>query len=442
MAITFQATALAGETYQWFKGTTALVNGTKYQGVRTSKLEIRNLQFADTSSVYYCVVTGGCAAPRTRNVAVLIPRINITQQPQSAAICPGASLELVTSASASGGDQALAYQWVTAHGGALAETSNIKGVNQPTLRILSATLADTGRYYCLITGYPSTLTRISNTAVVSMPQTPLLVRDLRGPGGDTSLQLCEGGVTTLFIDALGSVQRYEWFLNGSLLATTSQNTLLISQAGRYTARVVTPCDNVAAETRSVDVDVRQRPRIALQPVVNTVVNEGEAFKLELTIATGTRPLRYQWYRDGNALAGATDSVLSVTAAQLTDAGRYLCTIGNVCGIIESGPAIVKVRRPISVSVDDEKSLLPSIVLTPNPFQGQAVVRITSEVDAQARLDVIDMQGRVVTTLHNGVLAVGVTSIALDGKTIPSSGAYVLRITTADGTSTLPIRLIH
>lgn len=441
VAITFQATAAAGETYQWFKAGTPLTNGTKYQGVTTNKLEIRNLQFADTSSAYSCVVTGGCAAPRTRNVAVMIPRIRITQQPSSVSICPGTPVEFSAVATPSGGDQALGFQWLTAHGGKLVESANIKGVNQPTLRIVNAGPADTGQYYCLITGYPSTLTRITDVVAVSMPQTPLLIRDLRGPGGDTTLELCQGGVTTLFIDALGDIHRYEWLLDGKPIASTSQNTLLISQAGRYSARVVTRCNNVAATTRSVDVDVRQRPRIALQPIVNTLVNEGSGFKLELTIAEGTRPLRFQWYRDGEAIAGAIDSTYSIAAAQLSDAGRYLCTVGNVCGIIESSPAVVKVRRPVTVSVVDHSTVMPSVAVTPNPFNAQATVHITNVVDGDVRIDVIDMQGRIIRTLHDGVLAVGTTTVELDGATLPAAGSYMLRITTPDGTSTLPIRFV-
>ena len=441
VAITFQATSAAGETYQWFRGASALVNGPKYQGVQTNKLEIRNLQFSDTSSSYYCVITGGCAAPRTRNVAVLIPRITVSLQPITASICPGSSVEFATQASASGGDQGLGYQWMTAHGGMLVESDNVRGVNMPTLRILNATIADTGQYYCLITGYPSTLTRVTATAAVRMPQQPLLVRDLRGPGGVTSIELCDGGVTTLFVEALGDVARYEWYLDGVLTSTTTQGTLQIRDGGRYTARVVTSCNNIAVASGSVDVSARKRPRIGLQPVTSTVVTEGDSFTLEFTVADGTPPLRYQWYRENAVIPGATDSVLRVDASLLSDAGRYVCVVSNGCGLVETVPAVVKVRRRITVSVEDDALMTPSISFAPNPFRDQAIVRITSEVSGHARLDLIDMHGRVVQTLHDGVLAVGVVTYMLDAMVMPSTGAYTLRLSTADGVSTLPIRVI-
>jgi hypothetical protein len=43
-------------------------------------------------------------------------------------------------------------------------------------------------------------------------------------------------------------------------------------------------------------------------------------------ASGPGPLRYQWYFNGDALAGATGSSLSFTVASTAAAGSYLCTV--------------------------------------------------------------------------------------------------------------------
>jgi hypothetical protein len=442
VAISFEATSAAGETYQWFSGTTALVNGDKFKGVTTNKLEIKNLQFADTSRGYTCVVTGGCATPRTRNVAVMIPRIMITQQPTSAQLCPGSSAELSTAALASGGDQALGYQWVTAHGGPLVESANIKGVNLPVLRLARLTQADTGQYYCLITGYPSGLTRITSVASVTMPTEPVVVRDLRGPGGVTSVELCDGGVTSLFVEAQGSIDRYEWLRDGVRFAVTTQGTIQVREAGTYTVRIVTSCDNVTRVTRSVLISSKQRPAIALNPVVNTVVKEGDGFKLAFTMAGGTRPLTYQWYRDGAVVVGARDSVYEVTAAGLSDAGRYLCLVANDCGIVETTPAIVKVWRPVTTSVDESQPLNPSVSIAPNPFSSSTAIRITIAVEGDLHVDVINAQGSVVATIMNDMVTAGSVDLRLDAAVLPGIGAHVIRVQSSGQTITVPIRHIE
>ncbi|NNT72452.1 T9SS type A sorting domain-containing protein [Flavobacterium sp. IMCC34852] len=47
-------------TYQWFKGTTALVNGGNISGVSTPSLTFNLITPADTATDYHCVVSNGC----------------------------------------------------------------------------------------------------------------------------------------------------------------------------------------------------------------------------------------------------------------------------------------------------------------------------------------------------------------------------------------------
>jgi RHS repeat-associated protein len=60
-------------------------------------------------------------------------------------------------------------------------------------------------------------------------------------------------------------------------------------------------------------------------------------------ATGTAPLRYQWYFNGtNALAGATSASLTFSNVQVTNAGNYSVTVTNMAGSINSTQALLKV----------------------------------------------------------------------------------------------------
>lgn len=66
--------------------------------------------------------------------------------------------------------------------------------------------------------------------------------------------------------------------------------------------------------------------IETQPVPQTVA-VGQATSFSVT-ASGLPPYTYQWLHEGTNVLGATQSVYSVTSAQLTDAGGYHVIVSN------------------------------------------------------------------------------------------------------------------
>jgi hypothetical protein len=60
------------------------------------------------------------------------------------------------------------------------------------------------------------------------------------------------------------------------------------------------------------------------------------------VASGDAPLRYQWNFNGSALSAATNSILTITNAQTTNAGTYSVTVTNNAGSATSRPAVLKV----------------------------------------------------------------------------------------------------
>lgn len=56
------------------------------------------------------------------------------------------------------------------------------------------------------------------------------------------------------------------------------------------------------------------------------------------VATGSSPLAYQWLRNGIALDGATNSILTLINASASDAGAYQVTVSNDLGSVTSGRA--------------------------------------------------------------------------------------------------------
>ncbi len=68
------------------------------------------------------------------------------------------------------------------------------------------------------------------------------------------------------------------------------------------------------------------------------------------IASGVAPLRYQWLFNGNPLTGATNSTLTLTHLQLTNAGGYICLVANSYGIATSAVATLTVNPPICAAI--------------------------------------------------------------------------------------------
>ena len=90
------------------------------------------------------------------------------------------------------------------------------------------------------------------------------------------------------------------------------------------------------------------PFILNQPA-NQTANVGGSASFSVT-AAGSLPLSYQWRLEGNALNGATASVLNLSNVQLSDAGHYSVVVTNAFGTVTSSNAVLTVNTGSCVSV--------------------------------------------------------------------------------------------
>lgn len=86
------------------------------------------------------------------------------------------------------------------------------------------------------------------------------------------------------------------------------------------------------------------PSITKQPQSQTV-NPGADVTLSV-VATGTSPLDYQWYYNGEPLAGKTFANLTLNGVAATEAGEYSVVVRNVVGSATSAPAILTVNTQV------------------------------------------------------------------------------------------------
>jgi pectate lyase len=117
---------------------------------------------------------------------------------------------------------------------------------------------------------------------------------------------------------------------------------------------VTPSDN-----QTHPASISQDPNDA-----SAYVGQSAFFSV---VANGDAPLSYQWYFNTNALQDATNSLLSLTNVQTTDAGPYFCIVTNSYGSATSAVAQLVVTVPVPPAIitqpQDQLNILPGAIAT-------------------------------------------------------------------------------
>jgi gingipain R len=78
---------------------------------------------------------------------------------------------------------------------------------------------------------------------------------------------------------------------------------------------------------------------------------------------------------------------------------------------------------------------------PNPVTSTSSTTFSVALTGEAELEVYDLTGRIVSTLHSGSIEAGSHSVALDAATIPN-GLYFMRLTSESGALTRPFMVLR
>lgn len=170
----------------------------------------------------------------------------------------------------------------------------------------------------------------------------------------TNLVLASGQTAVFAATADGTAPlSYQWFFNtNTAVAGATSNVLVLSNiqltdAGTYALRVTNSAGTVSSVAALLTVNAL--PVITQQPQSLTVT-ESNAANFSV-LATGSSPLRYQWYFNAaTPLPGATNFTLSIAPARLTNVGDYRVVITNSFGSVTSAPATLAVN-PASSAPD-------------------------------------------------------------------------------------------
>lgn len=197
---------------------------------------------------------------------------------------------------------------------------------------------------------------------------------------------------------------------GNVAATAGTSTWAIpaaQAAGQYKVRLW-DVGTAAEITRSNAFTINGAPTITTQPQTKTIC-EGSPWNI--SVATNAGGATYQWRRNGQVIAGATNPTYSQTIATAASAGTYDCVVTSCGQSVTSNTAEVTTAQS------------PGITKQPTPVTACQATPITLTVEATGT-------NLTYQWVKNGDPLTGKTSATL---TIPSAaltdeGKYACRIT--------------
>jgi hypothetical protein len=262
-------------------------------------------------SLFACGYAGTPPGGTKTNPANAAP--TIMQQPVSVTVTAGQAATFSVMAT---GDAPMSYQWYM--NGAAA------GTNSNTFSIGQTTSGQTGaQIYVLVTNASGSATSATATLTVTAAATaPTITQQ------PVSVSVTAGQAASFSVIATGTAPlTYQWFMNGTATGTNS-STFSIAQTatGQTGAQIHVKVSNTtgSATSNSVTLTVNPPPptppAISQQPT-NATVTAGQSATFTVT-ATGTAPLTYQWFMNGDAV-GTNSNTYTISQTTLGQSGAQI-----------------------------------------------------------------------------------------------------------------------
>jgi hypothetical protein len=161
------------------------------------------------------------------------------------------------------------------------------------------------------------------------------------------LTRCEGRRAEFRVEAFGHGRlTYQWRKGGQDIPDATRDTFVIEtvapgDAGSYDVVVTGTCGPVTSD--SAELIVLPRTLQIGQPPASAqgCIRDRVQFSV---VASGTGTLRYQWRKDTQAIANATQSTFVIDQIRPADTGQYDVVVMDDCDTMTSAPALLTVLR--------------------------------------------------------------------------------------------------
>ncbi len=341
VAVVCSANTCPAQTLSWQGATTCSAAVPATNSGQSVSL-VSTLANTTGSATYRC--TNGSFSPPQSPLCTAVPpppppppaAPSITSQPASTSVVDGQTTSFTVQAS---DISPLGYAWLR-NGAAIA------GATSSTLRI-TGLLADSGARYAVLVCNPTVCTT-SSDAILTVTPAPIVLTNQ-----PQAVTVLEGAATSFSVAGTGTAPiTYRWLSNGTSIpgATSSSfsfTTALADNGKRFSAVLTNGAGSVTSTTALLTVNPAP-PVFATQPA-NVATNDGTAASFTAA-ATSSTPVSYQWRRNGEPIAGATGTSVSVNPVFTALHGtRFDVVATNAGGSTTSTVALLSVS-PVAGSV--------------------------------------------------------------------------------------------
>ena len=326
--------------YQWS------FDGAPIAGANSPLLNLQNIQTTNQGS--YSVVVTNNFGSSTSAVATLQVLLNpgVAGWSSSASVTAGSPANFTVTAT---GQPPLTYQWDF-------DNAPIPGATNANFSIPSAQSSNSGSYQVFITNaYGNASSPVLPLAVTLPPV--VNGTSLSGPttiGGNATFTVFLQGATPLtnqwYFETSSTTNALPNATNSSLTISNVQAT----NAGSYQLFVTNAYGSTNSPPLPLVIVAGFAPGIGSQPHSETVP-QGFLGSFQV-LASGTAPLAYQWWFNGNAVHNATNPALFLESVQASNAGSYQVIVTNAFGSRTSAVA--------TLDVQVLNTQAPGVVVTP------------------------------------------------------------------------------
>ncbi len=257
---------------------------------------------------------------------------NITSQPTGGILIEGESISLTVEAT---GDPKPTFQWKKDGVDVPAATSSV-------LDLTDVTMDDAGSYTVVVSNLMGSDTSDEAVVLVNVVSPPVIL----GQPQDREVPL--GGSVTLSVNATGtSPLQYAWTKVGDPTVIGDEAMLNLFDVtadvvGGYRVEVSNGAGSITS--RDAVVTLATVVSILSQPEAVVVESGGSAtFTVAVDIVNA---VTFQWYRNGEAIDGATWSTLRIGSIGPEQAGDYTVGVTGVAGTVTSEAATLSVSTSV------------------------------------------------------------------------------------------------
>ena len=349
------------QTYTWqFGGTTLSSTGNTHTVTNVGDANKGNYTVTDTlKNADGCKFVTSTTVKLESNSLPVVTNLHLTATKDK--LCSNETLSLAVSASVTPTNAAASYRWFKSKIADTAASNLIAGANSATYSKANPATTDGGFYTVVITYTSGTgcVTKVAVEKEVTVVQKPAITSVTVAVDNTT---VCAGGDATFTATVNPATPNagtyaYVWTKGGTTLsantATLSLTGLTTTDAATYTC-TVTATNDICTDSKNGSATLAVTTptnlnNIAVSGAVkDKCLNEG-ATTLSVTGITAGNPnqstaYKYQWYKDGSEISGATNATYSVSKA-LASNGKYSCkvtvpaTANNPCTAENTTPEV-------------------------------------------------------------------------------------------------------